>query len=93
MSHQKNIPKLPDVTIDIVNILGEGACSRGFKIGDSFHYPDDREKMCPAALAVIRPYMMILSYGGKNPFNPDDPTSFSISCPDAKHPVVYKIHR
>ncbi|MFQ5981132.1 MAG: TIGR04076 family protein [Candidatus Heimdallarchaeota archaeon] len=82
---------MPKIEIEITNIFGEGICSQGFKVGDSFTYPDDRGTICPSALAVIRPYMLVLAYGGS--LNPDDPDSISVSCPDAKHPVVYKIKR
>ncbi len=86
-------PQFPDLKIEITNILGEGKCSRGFKIGDSFQYPDDRPKMCPAALSVLRPYIFVLNYDGKNVYEPNTPNTFSLSCPDPIHPVVYKISK
>ena len=93
MSNQKEIPQLPNIEIEIINIHGNGKCSRGFNIGDIFQYPKDRDKMCPSALSVLRPYVLILAYGGKNIYNPDEPNTFSISCPDTIHPVSYKITR
>ena len=93
MTKPGDSPKLPEVLIEIVDIHGNGKCSRGHKIGEIFKYPEDRAKMCPSALSVIRPYILILFYGGSNIYDKDEPDSFSLSCPDAKHPVVYKITR
>jgi uncharacterized repeat protein (TIGR04076 family) len=91
MSNQNLPPQLPNIEIEIINIHGSGKCSRGFKIGDIFQYPKDRDKMCPSALSVLRPYLLILAYGGENIYNLDEPNTFSISCPDAIHPVAYKM--
>ncbi|MHA2371176.1 MAG: TIGR04076 family protein [Candidatus Hodarchaeales archaeon] len=91
MSRQQAVSQPPKIEIKITKIYGEEICSRGFEVGDSFVYPDDRATICPAALSVIRPYMLVLSYGGS--MDPDDPDSVSVSCPDAKHPVVYQIRR
>jgi len=93
MSTQNESPQLPNIEIEVVNIHGNGKCSRGFKIGDLFQYPKDRDKMCPSALSVLRPCLLILAYGGNNIYNPDAPNTFSISCPDPIHPVVYKMTR
>ncbi|WP_455143817.1 TIGR04076 family protein [Candidatus Hodarchaeum mangrovi] len=87
------LPKVPQITIKITNIHNNGKCSRGFQIGNVFQYPKDRNKMCPSALSVLHPYLLVLAYGGKNIYDPQDPNTFSISCPDAIHPVVYKMTR
>ena len=93
MLNKVESPQLPNIEIEIINIHGIGKCSRGFEIGDKFQYPKDRDKMCPSALSVLRPYLLILAYGGNNIYNPAEPNVFSLSCPDAIHPVVYKITR
>jgi uncharacterized repeat protein (TIGR04076 family) len=91
MSGKQAASQPPKIEIKITKIYGEEICSRGFVVGDSFVYPDDRATICPAALSVIRPYMLVLYYGGS--MNPDDPDSVSVSCPDANHPVVYEIKK
>ena len=93
MLNKVESPQLPNIEIEIINIHGIGKCSRGFEIGDKFQYPKDRDKMCPSALSVLRPYLLILAYGGNNIYNPAESNVFSLSCPDAIHPVVYKITR
>ncbi len=93
MSEPRESPVLPKIRVEIVNILGGGECSRGHQVGDVFQYPRDRGKMCPSALQVLHPYLMILTFGGSNIYRPEDPNSFSVSCPDSTHPVVYKLTR
>ncbi|MHA2031532.1 MAG: TIGR04076 family protein [Candidatus Kariarchaeaceae archaeon] len=93
MPTQNNTPEFPEITIEITNILGEGPCSRGHNIGEIFSYPKDRDKMCPSALSILRPYILVLAYGGNNIYTPDNPNTFSLSCPDPSHPVVYKLTR
>jgi len=41
---------MPKVTIEITDILEEGTCPAGHKIGETFKYPEDVGKLCPAAL-------------------------------------------
>jgi uncharacterized repeat protein (TIGR04076 family) len=93
MSNQNLPPQFPNIEIEIINIHGDGESSHGFNIGDIFQYPKDLDKLCPSTLSVLRPYLSILAYGGNNIYNPDEPNTFSISCPDAIHPVSYKITR
>ncbi len=93
MAKPRKHPKMKEVIIEITDVHGKGKCSRGHQVGEIFEYPEDRAKMCPSALSVIRPYILVLAYGGSNIYNKDNPDSFSVSCPDAKHPVVYEITR
>lgn len=93
MSTQNNTPELSEIIIEIVNILGEGPCSREHNIGEIFAYPKDRDKMCPSALSILRPYLLVLAYGGNNIYTPETPNTFSLSCSDPSHPVVYKLTR
>ena len=37
-----------EILIEINNILTEGKCSNGHKVGDKFDYKKDRGKICPA---------------------------------------------
>ncbi len=93
MLTENNTPKLSEITIEITNILGEGSCSRGHNISEIFDYPKDRDKMCPSALSILRPYLLVLAYGGNNIYTQETPNTFSLSCSDPSHPVVYKLTR
>jgi uncharacterized repeat protein (TIGR04076 family) len=82
-----------DIAIEVVDILLEGKCSRGHKVGETFNYAEDRGKMCPAALSVLYPYILGLQSGSNFPWEEENPDSITLCCPDYKHPVVYKITR
>ena len=81
------------VTIAIVDILEEGKCPAGHKIGEKFEYPEDRGKICAAAYHSIYPYIRILESGGSYPFFEDEGNTHSACCPDYLRPVVFKMTR
>jgi len=83
MEESKTMPK---VTIEITDILEE------HKIGETFKYPEDVGKLCPAALNSIYPYIRVMESGGSYPFF-EGPNAHSACCPDYKRPVVFKISR
>ena len=83
---------MPKVTLEITDILEEGTCPAGHKIGDTFKYPEDVGKLCPAALNSIYPYIRVIQSGGYFDFF-DEPNAHSACCPDYKRPVVFKISR
>ena len=83
---------MPKVTIEITDILEEGKCPDGHKIGDTFEYPEDRGKICPAAFHTIYPYTRVMESGGSYPFF-EEPDAHYTCCPDYKRPVVFKISR
>jgi uncharacterized repeat protein (TIGR04076 family) len=85
---------MPDykVSIEIVNILEEGECPAGHQIGETFEYPEERGKICPAAFHSIYPYIRVMESGGSFPWF-DEPGAHSVCCPDYKRPVVFKISR
>ena len=83
---------MPQVTIEITDILEEGICPRGHKIGETFEYPEDRGKICPAAFNSIYPYIRVMESGGAYPYF-DEPDAHSYCCPDYLRPVVFKISR
>ena len=80
------------VSVEIVNILEEGKCPSGHKIGEKFEYPEDRGKICPSAFHSIYPYIRVMESGGTFPFF-DEPNAHLACCPDYKRPVVFKISR
>ncbi|MFA9496429.1 MAG: TIGR04076 family protein [Candidatus Bathyarchaeota archaeon] len=83
---------MPKVSIEITNILEEGTCPVGHKIGEKFSYPEDIGKLCPAALNSIYPLIGVMESGGSKPYF-DEPNAHSACCPDYKRPVVFKISR
>jgi len=59
---------MPKVSIEITNILEEGTCPVGHKIGEKFSYPEDIGKLCPAALNSIYPLIGVMESGGSKPY-------------------------
>ncbi len=83
---------MPKVSIEITDILEEGTCPAGHKVGETFKYPEDIGKLCPAALNSIYPLIGVMESGGSKPYF-DEPNAHSACCPDYKRPVVFKISR
>ncbi|UCE14546.1 MAG: TIGR04076 family protein [Candidatus Heimdallarchaeota archaeon] len=81
-----------EIKLEITDILGEGRCPGGHKIGDVFVYPEDRGKICPTAFHTLFPTIRVMQSGGKMPWF-ETPDSHSNCCPDYKRPVVFKISR
>ncbi len=59
---------MPKVSIEITAMLEEGTCPQGHKLGDTFEYPEDMGKICPAAFNSIYPYIRVIESGGSFPF-------------------------
>jgi uncharacterized repeat protein (TIGR04076 family) len=83
---------MPKVSIEITDILEEGTCPVEHKIGETFNYPEDIGKLCPAALNAIYPLIQVMRSGGSFPYF-DESNAHSACCPDYKRPVVFKISR
>ncbi|MHA2352002.1 MAG: TIGR04076 family protein [Candidatus Thorarchaeota archaeon] len=81
------------VTIEVIDIKGEGDCSIGQKVGDTYNYPEDRGKMCPSAFYVLYPWIMVMLSGGSFAEEGDGSDFMTTGCPDYRHQVVYKISR
>lgn len=81
------------VTIEIIEIQGDGKCSMEQKVGDTFNYPEDRGKMCPSAFYVLYPWIMVMLSGGSFTEEGDGSDFMTTGCPDYRHQVVYKISR
>ncbi len=81
------------VKIEVIDILNDGKCSMGQKIGDVFEYPEDRGKMCPSSFYVLYPWIMVMLSGGSFAEEGDGSDFMTTGCPDYKHQVVYKISR
>ncbi|MHA2395850.1 MAG: TIGR04076 family protein [Candidatus Thorarchaeota archaeon] len=81
------------VTIEVIDIKGEGDCSIGQKVGDTYNYPEDRGKMCPSAFYVLYPWIMVMLSGGSFTDEGDGSDFMTTGCPDYRHQVVYRISR
>ena len=68
------------VSIEITDILQEGKCPAGHKLGETFTYPEDVGKICPAAFNSIYPDIRIIESGGSFPFY-DEPTLIPSAVP------------
>jgi len=83
---------LKKIKLEITNILGDGNCPAGHKIGNTFDYPSDCGKICQSAMNSIYPSIQVIASGGRFPwFNPEKPNEWERCCPDPKRPVVFKI--
>jgi len=81
------------VTIEVEDILGEGKCSIGQKVGDTYRYPEDFGKMCPWSFYVLYPMILVMLSGGRFDGFDDDGSSTIVGCTDYRHQVVYRIRR
>ncbi len=81
------------VTIEVIDILGDGKCSMEQKIGDTYSYPEDRGKMCPSSFYILYPWIMVMYSGGSFTETGDGSDFMTVGCSDYRHQVVYKITR
>jgi uncharacterized repeat protein (TIGR04076 family) len=81
------------LTIEVIDILGEGICSMEQKIGEKYNYPEDRGKMCPSAFHIMYPMIVAMGLGATHDSFEDDGHSTTVGCANHKHQVVYKIQR
>lgn len=81
------------VSIEISEVLGKEKCPIGHVVGETFHYPEDRGKICAAAFNSIYPYIRILESGGTYPYFEDNGNTHKACCPDYQVIVVFKMTR
>ncbi len=79
----------PKIKITVVDRLGPVGCHHGHKIGDTFDYDTDLNKLCPMAVHTMFPYIDILRYGGEIPLGKHG--DIRVSCPDADVVNVFRI--
>ena len=80
----------PKIKLTLVERRGEYGCHRGHKVGDTFDFDTERGKLCPMAMHVAFPYL-ILRYGGKVPKASNGEIRFC--CPDSDVVNVFKIEK
>ncbi|QAT43013.1 TIGR04076 family protein [Aminipila luticellarii] len=84
--------KRPKIILRMIDKKENGVCHYGHKIGDTFDFDKDRNRMCPMMVHTAFPYIDILRYGGSVPggANPD---TCKFCCPDADVINVFEIER
>jgi uncharacterized repeat protein (TIGR04076 family) len=81
------------VTATIVEIRGDGVCSYGHRVGDSFDFSDVTPAgLCQFAYDALHAAAAVLLYGGRFPWVEDgEPSTWS--CPDPDRPVIFQLAR
>lgn len=81
------------LTATIVEIRGDGKCSYGHQIGDSFEFGALTPKgLCQFAYDSMRSAVAALLYGGEFPWlKNSDVTTWG--CPDPDRTVVFELRR
>jgi uncharacterized repeat protein (TIGR04076 family) len=79
------------VRIEIVDVLGSGACSIGLAVGDSWTVDSALvpEGMCGWAYAAMLPFLQPLRFGGSFPWEAEGEAL--VCCPDPANPVVFRL--
>lgn len=86
-------------TVEVTLVKGEGVCSAGHKVGDTWVFPGNTERfvcengICIHALASMLPKLFALRYGARFPWLKEDPDVALHLCPDAKNPHVFQLRR
>ena len=80
------------INLKITDIMGDGECPRGHKVGDEFSFPEDISRLCQSAYNSIYPTIRVMQSDGCFPWF-KDPNTHERCCPDPKRPVVIQISR
>ncbi|MDF9406915.1 TIGR04076 family protein [Pelotomaculum isophthalicicum JI] len=77
----------------IVEIRGDGVCSYGHKVGDSFEFSAiSPAGLCQFAYDSLRSAVAALLYGGQFPWA-DNSDVTTWACPDPERPVIFELRR
>lgn len=81
------------VIATIVEIRGDGKCSYGHKVGDSFEFTQfTPARLCQFAYDSMRSAVAALLYNGQFPWTNNSDVSFW-ACPDPERPVIFELKR
>lgn len=81
------------VVATIIEIRGEGVCSLGHKVGDSFEFGFcSPEGLCHFAHDSLQSAVAITLYGGNFPWVKEG-QSTTWACPDPDRPVIFELKR
>ncbi|MGI6492287.1 MAG: TIGR04076 family protein [Pelotomaculum sp.] len=82
------------VIATIVEIRGDGVCTYGHKVGDSFEFGQFTPGgLCQFAADALRSAVAALLYGGNFPWATDSDTTTTWACPDPDRPVIFELRR
>ncbi len=81
------------VVATVVEIRGEGRCSYGHRVGDTFEFTEFTPGgLCRFAYGSLQAAVATLLYGGRFPWaGEDEPTRWA--CPDPDRPVIFELRR
>ncbi len=79
------------VRIEIEEILIGGCCPIGLSTGDTWVVDSAvvPEGMCSWAFAAMHPFLSVLRFGGRLPWEVGEGTR--VCCPDSANPVVFRL--
>ena len=81
------------VKVEVVEIMGEGKCPGGIKVGDSWIWEwKVPEGMCSWLAYSIFPFFQALTFGGNIAWEKEEGTT-RVCCIDPRFPVVVKLER
>ncbi len=82
------------IAVTVKEIIGKGTPACGFKPGDSWEVAGNEtiNDFCGWAFTAIFPFITVLRFGGKFPWE-EDPDTATVCCPDPHNPVVFEIKR
>lgn len=81
------------VVATIIEIRGDGVCSYGHKVGDSFEFTQYTPAgLCQFACDSLRSAVAALLYGGQFPWMQNSDVS-TWACPDPERPVIFELKR
>lgn len=80
------------VKVKVVEIIGNGKCPLGLKVGDSFliEGAEMPAGFCSWAFNSIFPFLTVLRFGGRLPWEKEEEAR--VCCPDPHNPVVFELH-
>ncbi|MFQ6014326.1 MAG: TIGR04076 family protein [Anaerolineae bacterium] len=78
--------------IKVVDIMGQGTCHEGLKVGDIFSSDRELAQACPWAAYILLPLTTALRFGGDVPWE-QEPGLARACCMDAANPVVFEVRR
>ncbi len=81
-----------DIQVTIKSVT-KGECPQEFKPGDTWLIQGKTPGgMCFGAFDAMSPMLRVFRLGGEQPWDEDRDVTY-ISCPDAKHQLIYELKR
>lgn len=81
----------PKIKMTLVDRKGDYGCHKGYEIGKSWDFDEDRGEFCSLAMHTLFPMVDILRYGGELPKSKSGDIRFA--CPDADVINIFRIEK